>query len=304
MKVYCIIVTYNGMKWIGRCLGSVRASKQPVQVIVIDNASADGTAGYIRENFTEVLLIEAGVNLGFGQANNMGFKKALAENADYVFLLNQDAFIAPDCIDILIKTSKANKEYGILSPFHLSYSGNEIEEYFKKYIIALEASDYINDLYFENVKNIYAVSFVHAAGWLLPIDTVKKVGGFDPLFFHYGEDIDYINRVKFFGFNAGIVPSSLLYHKGTNSGLTIKKRNFNFEKNLILIKLKNVQARLRGQLLIFIKSSFDKITSAILYQRFNDFIFDTKLLFKTIFAINKIIKARKMCSKEAAYLQD
>ena len=70
MKIFSIIVTYNGMRWYDRCLGSLRNSELPVETIVIDNASSDDSVNYIKANFPEVHLIESNENLGFAKANN------------------------------------------------------------------------------------------------------------------------------------------------------------------------------------------------------------------------------------------
>ena len=95
-KIFVIIVTYKGNQWYERCFTSLRNSEYPVQTIVIDNASNDGTVEYIRENFPEIYLIESEENLGFGRANNIGMRYALDHGCDYVFLLNQDAWIKPE----------------------------------------------------------------------------------------------------------------------------------------------------------------------------------------------------------------
>ena len=91
MKVFVIIVTYKGKRWYDRCFGSLRQSTIPLQTIVVDNASNDGTVDYIRENYPEIYLIESKENLGFGKGNNLGLRYALDHGCDYVFLLNQDA---------------------------------------------------------------------------------------------------------------------------------------------------------------------------------------------------------------------
>ena len=90
-KIFVIIVTYKGHQWYERCFASLCNSEYPVQTIVIDNASNDGTVEYIRKYFPEIHLIESKENLGFGRANNIGMRYALDHGCDYVFLLNQDA---------------------------------------------------------------------------------------------------------------------------------------------------------------------------------------------------------------------
>ena len=98
-KVAIIIVTWNGMKWIDKCLSSIRQSCLPVTVFLVDNNSTDGTQSYISKNYSEVKLTLSNKNLGFGQANNIAIQQAFEDGFDYYFLLNQDAYIKPDTIE-------------------------------------------------------------------------------------------------------------------------------------------------------------------------------------------------------------
>ena len=107
LNIYAVIVTYNGMKWVERCLDSLRQSTYPITPIVIDNLSTDGSKEYIPSHFPEVIWLPQEKNLGFGQGNNVGMRYALEHDADYVLLLNQDAYLHKDSI----------KKY----PFTLSY---------------------------------------------------------------------------------------------------------------------------------------------------------------------------------------
>ena len=84
-KVFVVIVTYNGVQWIRKCLQSC----QDYPVVVVDNQSTDATVEIIQNEFPKVHLIEESKNHGFGQANNIGISYALNKGADYVFLLNQ-----------------------------------------------------------------------------------------------------------------------------------------------------------------------------------------------------------------------
>ena len=93
VKLFVIIVTYKGQQWYDRCFGSLRRSSIPVTPVVIDNASSDGSVAYIREHFPESVVFEESENLGFAKANNIGMRYALDQGADYVLLLNQDAWL-------------------------------------------------------------------------------------------------------------------------------------------------------------------------------------------------------------------
>jgi GT2 family glycosyltransferase len=212
-NVFVIIVTYNGMKWINECLESVLTNPFNLEIVIIDNNSSDETVEYIELHFPEITLFKQTENLGFGKANNIGMAYALEQNADYVFLLNQDAFLDYNTIEGLIKVSELNPDYAILSPIQLDYSGKLLEYYFYKFLIGGFSREFVTDLLLQVAKkDIYEIPFVQAASWLLPIETIKKVGGFDPLFYHYGEDDNYCQRVKFHGFKIGVVSSVYIRH--------------------------------------------------------------------------------------------
>ena len=119
-RVLVIVVTYNAMKWVDRCFGSVMLSRLPADVIVIDNGSTDGTPEYIKEYFPDVMLVSTGENLGFGRANNIGFRHALKHGYEYVYLLNQDAWVFPDTFGILVKAMEDDRSLGILSPMQMA----------------------------------------------------------------------------------------------------------------------------------------------------------------------------------------
>ena len=214
MKVFVIIVTYNGMQWHDRCFSSLRRSIMPVQTVVIDNGSNDGTVDFIKENYPEIHIVENHENLGFGKANNLGMRYALDHGADYVFLLNQDAWIEPDTIENLVGIHQEHPEYGILSPMHLNAEKNGIEHLLLGRLDDHRTTDpaLFEDMYFGRVKEIYETKYVNAAAWLLPRKTLETVGGFDPLFFMYGEDDNYINRVLYHGMKIGICPKTRLVH--------------------------------------------------------------------------------------------
>lgn len=214
MKVFVIIVTYNGMQWHDRCFSSLRRSIMPVQTVVIDNGSSDGTVDFIKENYPEIHIVENHENLGFGKANNLGMRYALDHGADYVFLLNQDAWIEPDTIENLVGIHQEHPEYGILSPMHLNAEKNGIEHLLLGRLDDHRTTDpaLFEDLYFGRLQEVYETKYVNAAAWLLQRKTLETVGGFDPLFFIYGEDDNYINRVLYHGMKIGICPKTRLVH--------------------------------------------------------------------------------------------
>ena len=211
--IFAIIVTYNGMEWYDRCLGSLRCSTVPVTPIVIDNASSDGSVNYIREHYPEAVIIEEKENLGFAKANNIGMRYALDNGADYVFLLNQDAWIMQDnCLQQMIAISELHPEYAILSPMQLYGDGEQIVYESKQYAARNEKNDWISDAYFGRLNDLYEAEYVCAASWFMPASTLRIIGGFDPLFYHNGEDDNYMQRVNYHGLKVGICPKVNVCH--------------------------------------------------------------------------------------------
>ena len=228
MKILTIIVTYNGMKWLSRCLGSLRQSSLSTDVLVVDNGSTDGTIEYIRSEFPEVQLVATGQNFGFGRANNIGLKKAVAEGYDYVYLLNQDAWVFPQTFERLIAAMEAAPEYGILSPMQLTATEDKMDPRFVRWCPAAawkewtqigpacetdDLSDAVSSSISESLSGeIHPVRFVMAAHWMISRACFTKVGGFSPAFAHYGEDDNYVHRAKYHGFKIGILSAAGAVH--------------------------------------------------------------------------------------------
>ena len=223
IRVFAIIVTYNGRQWYDQCFSSLFGSSIPIDVVVVDNASKDGSVDYIRNRFPQITVIPSDSNLGFGQANNRGIRYALDCGCDYVLLLNQDAWVDPSTVEGLVNIHLHNKEYGILSPFHLTPEKLHIEKGLLTYLDDYKTTDraLFEDLYFNRVKDIYQTSFVNAAVWLLPRAVLEHIGGFDPIFFHYEEDDNYLKRVLFHGYKVGICPKISAVHDCDNKGVRV-----------------------------------------------------------------------------------
>jgi len=302
MKVYCIIVTYNGMKWVERCLSSIRAGTYPMQVIVVDNLSSDSTVDYIKNHFSEVILIESGANLGFGKANNIGIRRALSEGADYVFLLNQDTWIMPSSIEALVRVHDANKNFGIVSPMHISSDEQSLEYKFKEYIQLPYCEGMVSDLFLGSLKPVYETQFVNAAAWLVSKNCLETVGGFDPLFPHYGEDVDYIKRAQFFGFKVGITPHSNIFHDSKFQTWPEIMWNKKRMLTIYLSEIKSIGGTFRSSILVFLKRRFDDLTSHLLYRRFKLFAYHAGLTLKVLKQLSQISKARKASLVKGAFL--
>lgn len=225
MKLLVVVVTYNAMKWLDRCFKSVLSSSIVPDIFVIDNGSVDGTPTYLMKEYPTILFHQTKVNLGFGLANNIGLRYAQDHGYNYVYLLNQDAWVLPDTFEKLINVFKSYTEYGVLSPFQMEANMKHLDKSFKKNSCSWDSSPELLDiLYLKKTNDVITVNTVMAAHWMLNEEIISKVGGFSPTFKQYAEDDNYLDRVLYHGFKIGIVPSAQAVHDRENRDMPRNKK--------------------------------------------------------------------------------
>lgn len=297
--VFCIIVTYNGLQWIDKCLTGLQKSSYPVLCIVVDNGSIDGTAQHIANCYPDVLILREHSNLGFGQANNKGIKYALQQKAEYIFLLNQDVYVKPETVSLLIRSMSLNRRIGILSPVHLNGEGTALDDHFYFY---LRKADIRNLLYsrISGTKpedELIITPFVNAAAWMLTSECVMKTGGFDPIFFHYGEDDNYALRARYHGFLMAISTEAFIHHDHDRT----KAKQLTDPFELAQKEFLNILNRLCDPLLIHFRSAFYRILtrhalfagSFALQGKSADYLFHKSICLKLTKTYAKILKSRQ-----------
>ena len=178
MKILVIVVTYNGLKWLDRCLGSVRASELPADLYVWDNDSTDGSADWVQGHFPEAKLVRSA----------------------------EDAWLEPSTLGTLVAASEAHPDYAVLSPLQMTDGFQALDQRFEK---ILESA---GGTHFQNLCHPSTVTKVMAAHWLIPRTALETVGMFDPLFPIYGNDDNWCDRARYHGFKVGIVPEARAVH--------------------------------------------------------------------------------------------
>ncbi|WP_271392953.1 glycosyltransferase family 2 protein [Aequorivita sinensis] len=287
-NTYVVIVTYNAMSYIQKCLDS--CVKQPI--VIVDNNSSDDTVTFIKKHYPNVYLLPQKVNLGFGQANNLGIRFALEKGAEYVFLLNQDAYLKEGTLEKLIQVNQTFSEFGILSPIHLNGNGDRLDQNFSNYVSYRNNQNFYSDFIINKpLKAVYEVPFVNAAGWLLSKDVLDTVGGFDPIFFHYGEDDNYCQRAAYHGFKIGVVPTAFLLHDRENR--TSKELEYGtkqyFERKSRSLKLKFADINLNNS---------KELAELILKRKKSRIKEYIKLDFKRVSYLNKEIEMLERIANE------
>jgi GT2 family glycosyltransferase len=202
-KITVVIVTYNGASWVKKNMNSLLKSSYPIDIIVVDNASTDQSVALLKE-YKNVHLIESKVNLGFGKANNIGIDIALKNGSDAVFLLNQDTWIYENSIATMAEILFANPDLGIVSPLHLSPDEVTLDSSFETYYSRFQTG--------MDSEAVRIVPFINAAAWLVSKECFQKVGYFDPVFNHYGEDRNFCTRVLFHKFKIAVAKKAAICH--------------------------------------------------------------------------------------------
>lgn len=200
-RILVVIVTYNGMRWLQRCLDSVRSASVKADVFVCDNGSDDGSADFIESHYPEAILVRNGNNTGFARANDLGMRYAIEKGYGFVYLLNQDAWVLPDTFERLVDAFGTGR-WGIVSPMQMRPDLTTPDRRFRRHYHGT----------MERVDVVQPVRFVMAAHWMISADCIKQVGLFSPAFRHYGEDNNYCDRVRFHGFGIGVLPSAVAVH--------------------------------------------------------------------------------------------
>lgn len=226
-KVLVIIVTYNAHDWIHQCLNSVDMERY--DAFVVDNASTDDTLSILHTEYPKAIVRAMDKNMGFGQANNIGLRYALDNGYDYVFLLNQDAWLLPDTIEKLIAAQNQHPEYWVLSPLQMNTAQGGVEKQFGVYCKKNKVQ--------LNLDVPQPVDFVNAALWLISIECIRLVGGFNPIYPHYGEDVDFVQRIQYKHRNVGVVANVIAYHERVMGEESLKKMQYRTKLSLMGILL-------------------------------------------------------------------
>lgn len=211
-RLAVIIVTYNGMQWLERCLASVASSSYEADTIVVDNCSTDRSADFVAEHYPAVKLVRNTQNEGFGRANNRAMRMAIDRGADYLYLLNQDAWITPEQLGRLVDIMERHPDYGIIGPVQLSADELHINENFGRWLNTKTAPNFIDDAYFGRLSELYEMKLFPADNWLVRSKTIEQVGGFSPVFFFYGEDSEMVARIYYHGWKMGVAPHCRAVH--------------------------------------------------------------------------------------------
>lgn len=212
--VSIIIPNFNGISYLGTCLRSVsRQTGVTAEIIVVDNGSADGSQGYIREHFPQCILVCLDKNYGFCRAVNEGIRRA---SSSYVILLNNDTEVCPDFAVYLLKSIRGDRKRFSCAAKMLQYQNRDVLDNAGDYYCALgwgitrgkgkPSADYSGS------GRIFSSC---AGAAIYRKELVERLGGFDEAHFSYLEDMDLSYRAKIYGYYHWYEPAAKVFHIGS-----------------------------------------------------------------------------------------
>ena len=246
MKILIVIVNYNGKHLLEKNLLSVvKNGYEDFDVVVVDNASVDGSIEYLKKEFPSVKIVESRENLGFGRGNNLGVKEY--PNYDAYLFLNNDISVPKGFLDNLVKELQ-KENVGAVGPKVLyskerigsemriiNSAGIEVDEHYMAY----DRYDKEEDKPKYNV--VEEVDALMGGAFLVKREVFEKVGGFNPSMFLYYEDIDLSLRIRDLGYKLYYVGTSEVYHDhmASSKSLGSRKRNIMNMQN----RFRSIQSR-------------------------------------------------------------
>ena len=245
VKLSVIILNYNVRYHLELCLQSVQRALKSIdsEIIVIDNASTDGSVEMLQTNFSKIKTIFNSENIGFAKANNLGVKQALG---DYICILNPDTVIPENCFSEILKFAEEKENLGAVGVKLIDGTGNFLPESKRNLptpkvaiqkMLGIDKNYYANQISKDDTSPIPIL--VGAFMFMLK-NAYDDVGGFDEEYFMYGEDIDLSYRLKQSGYSN--------YYLGTVSVLHFKGES--------TIRDKKHSKRFYGAMRIFYKKHF------------------------------------------------
>jgi GT2 family glycosyltransferase len=250
-----IIVNWNTRDFLVGCLSSIYTDSppDPFEVLVIDNASTDGSAQLVREHFPKVRLIENRENSGFARANNRAIKQS---SGRYLLLLNSDTEVQPGALETLVDYMEENPQVGVAGSQLLNPDGSLqiscfpaptlLRELWRLFHLdkVIPFGTYTMKTW--ELDRARPVDVLMGACMILRRETLRQVGLFDEDYFMYSEETDLCNRIQRAGWGLSWVPQAKVMHYGGQSTRLVSADMFmNLYHSKIMYFRKN-HSRLAG----------------------------------------------------------
>lgn len=287
-----IIVSWNAKKYLAECLQSIseETANHHSEIIVVDNASTDGSPEYVRKRFPNIKLICNDANVGFAKANNIGIRQSTGK---YKFLINSDVIVLKGCFDKMLEYMDQHSETGMLGPRILNPDGTlqpscmGFPNLWNNFCRAFALDSFFPKsrlfggrlMAFSPHDTICGAEVLNGCFWMVRQEALDQVGLLDENFFIYGEDNDWCKRFGDAGWKVVFFPGAEAIHYGGASSsnapvrfyIEMHRANLQYYKKhhnrlsligFILITWVHQLARVFGQAILYIINPSKKIQAA------------------------------------------
>lgn len=216
-RVFTIVLNTNRLKDTLDCLASLEKSDYVNNtIIVLDNKSTNGSVEVIRKTYPSIQIIELVNNAGYAGNNNVGIRAAIVQGAEWVFVLNEDTILAPDCITHMVSIGESSPDIGIVGPMVYHYDepsviqsagGNMDPWWFPSHI----GKNEVDQGQFPAPR---PVDWISGCAIMVRGTTIAQIGQLDERFFYYWEETEWCLRARVNGWRIIHVPQAKLWHKG------------------------------------------------------------------------------------------
>ena len=244
-KVFVLVLSYNGLKWLKDCLPSVVAMDYSnYETVVIDNGSSDGTQEFLSVSYPQIQVVSLNPNRGYAGGFNAGLEYAAEHGAEYFLVMNNDTEIDPHALTALVETAQSRERFGFVTGKvyfhdrgdvfqsvgkqgdtviwggrHIGYEEKDVGQYDK-----ITKRDFVDDIYV-----------------LVSRDMYDETGGYDSQLFLHCEELDWQLRAKKAGWQMYYTPHAWLWHHGsvTIGGVGSAINNYFLERSRIIVMAKH-----------------------------------------------------------------
>lgn len=246
VRVAAVVLNWCGYESTVECVESVLASDgaEPI-VLIVDNASPDGSGARLRGRFPELEVIEAGANLGYAGGNNLGIDRARALEAEYILILNNDVTIAPDCVRFMVETLEQNPRAALVGAKIVHADDGTIGAVGGE--IRWEVAEPRQVGHLEPDRGQYVgvreVDFAPGTAVLARTVAIEQVGAIPEDYFLYFEDVDWSLRFRRAGWSILVDPRARVVHKESSStGRHSPLKGYYYVRNNLIFLERHVPA--------------------------------------------------------------
>jgi GT2 family glycosyltransferase len=218
-QVWAIVLMYGEEDDVGACIASLLAQDyRALTVLLVDNKSHDGCGARLCGRFPGIEYLDTGGNLGYTGGNNRGMERALANDANYVFVLNNDTVLDTTCVSRLVEAAEQNERVGMVAPKILYFDDPSVIWYAGgDHSISRGLGDHRRQLERDTnhggPERVERITFVTGCAFLMPAGVARELSGFAEEFFMYCEDVELSLRTRQAGYHLYYQPAARLYHK-------------------------------------------------------------------------------------------